>query len=81
MWGKIRYLTLMCSFCSLDTYIGVVHCKALIKNEYQNDMCYNHIGLCTQNISTMLGSIGESNGRAGLCDYLKEKDTLHFDFM
>lgn len=40
--------------------------RLLVKSGYHNDMCYDKIGLCTQNIDMILGLIVNTTGRANV---------------
>ena len=40
--------------------------RLVVKSGYHNDMCYDKIGLCTQNIDMILGLIVNTTGRANV---------------
>ena len=47
------------------------------KNEHQNDMCYNEIGLCAPTIDTILGPMVTQLG-GYVCGHLKRKKIFTF---
>lgn len=47
----------------------------VVKNKHQKAMCYDEIGLCIQNILTILGSILDTIGRAYVI-VLKKRENM-----
>lgn len=43
--------------------------RLVVNNGRQKDTFYYDIGLCGQNVSTILGSILNTTGWGGLCNY------------
>jgi hypothetical protein len=66
---------LMCSLLLIEhlSYLGGGMARLMVRTRHQNDACYDEIGLCAQNIHTILGSIGIllHHNWDGLCDCLK----------
>ena len=53
---------LMCSLLLTGhpSYLSGDMARLMVRTRHQNDACYNEIGLCAQNILTILGLVGYS---------------------
>jgi hypothetical protein len=69
----------LCGYYSWsNTYIGVVHGKDWVKTDTpkKKEMCYIEIGLCGQNLDTILGSLVDTSGRAYVITQREQESSL-----
>lgn len=63
-----------------SVHVGGIWQDFIVKNAHPKNMCYNGIGLCVQNINTILELNVNTIGRSDTITW-RERESMHFDVL